>query len=98
MPKYTCGMGDPLDMLAEECAEVIQAYMKHRRFVNTDAYRNPFTGETPLERMRQEVGDVLACIELLIDFGVFTRAELHIARRKKYERLEELFGYKGQRP
>lgn len=56
-------MGDPLDMLVEECSEVIKAVMKARRFGFTGA--PGYTGIKPFEEIVKEVGDVLACIDLL---------------------------------
>ena len=66
-----------LDLLQEECAEVVQAVSKCRRF--------------GLEEKRadliQELGDVTLLIELLKAHGLYTDAELHAAEVKKSNKL-----------
>lgn len=91
-PKYDCEMGDPLDMLAEECAEVIQAIMKARRFSLDGA--PSYTGIRPREEIVKEIGDVLACIELLMaGYGtvLLNGAELDAAKNAKLAKISEYF-------
>lgn len=63
MTKYNCSAGNVIDMLTEECAEVIQACMKANRFGLDGA--PGYTGIKPREEINKELGDVLACIELI---------------------------------
>ena len=92
MPKYDCDMGDPLDMLVEECAEVIQAAMKARRFGLNGA--PGYAGIKPREEIVKEIGDVLACIELM-QFGVGSvflyASELEEAKQAKLAKIREYF-------
>jgi hypothetical protein len=90
MSKYSCSPGDPLDMLAEECAELIQALMKFRRFGADGA--PGYTGMTPREEIRREVGDVLCSIDRLIVSGFMSKGEAILACANKHERIKELFG------
>jgi len=66
-----------LDLLQEECAEVVQAVSKCRRF--------------GLEEKRldlvQEIGDVTLLIELLKAHGLYTDEELRKAERIKSNKL-----------
>lgn len=88
--KYNCHPGEPLDMLAEECAELIQAIMKHRRFGPSGA--PGYTGTKPTEDIKREVGDVLCSIERLIESRFMSEDEALFARGQKRARLYELFG------
>ena len=97
MPKYSCGPGDPIDMLVEECAEVIMAVQKGRRFgfdgtkewLDQDPSR-----KTPRNRLIQEIGDIIAVLKVIVDFGILgiTTEEIDTAIECKQARLNELFG------
>ena len=90
MPKYDCEMGDPLIMLAEECAEVIQAVMKAKRFGLTGA--PGYTGMIPREEILKEVGDVLACVALVRDkYDFLFPYELEIATEEKLDKIRQYF-------
>lgn len=94
MPKYSVPMGDPLDMLVEECAEVIQEMMKVRRFGMEGTREWAMAGnDPPRKRLIQEIGDVMTVIDVLLAQGVITIEELTAARTKKSHRLTELFGF-----
>ncbi|MGR3177280.1 MAG: MazG nucleotide pyrophosphohydrolase domain-containing protein [Candidatus Anammoxibacter sp.] len=56
-----------LDLLAEECAEVIQAIMKAKRFGLYDKFEGYNKGRSNENAILREIGDVLAIIDLLID-------------------------------
>ena len=90
MSKYNCSPGEPLDVLAEECAELIQAIMKLYRFGPNGA--PGYSGEKPREEIKREVGDVLAAIDRLIQSGFMNRGEALSACAAKHDRIEELFG------
>ena len=66
-----------LDLLQEECAEVVQAVSKCRRF-GLDEKR---------ENLIQEIGDVTLLIGLLKAHGLYTDAELHKAETIKANKL-----------
>jgi len=76
-----------LDILQEECAEVIQNVSKCRRFGLDNVYLNG-TG-TQRENLAKEIGDVLAMIELLQEHGVVSEEELQLARRNKFNKLKQ---------
>ena len=76
-----------LGILQEECAEVVQAISKCRRFGMENTYSKG-TG-TQREHLIQELGDVTLLIELLKSYGVYTDAELHEAQLKKSQKLVE---------
>jgi NTP pyrophosphatase (non-canonical NTP hydrolase) len=74
-----------LDILQEECAEVIQAISKCRRFGMENVY---LKGDgTQREQLVQELGDVTLLIELLKSHNLFTQSELHAAELKKSQKL-----------
>ena len=76
-----------LDILQEECAEVIQNISKCRRFGLDNQYLNG-TG-TQRENLVKEIGDVVAMIDLLKDHGVVTELELTIAKQNKFNKLRK---------
>jgi NTP pyrophosphatase (non-canonical NTP hydrolase) len=75
-----------LDILQEECAEVIQAISKCRRFGMENEYKE---GGTQREHLIQELGDVTLLVELLKAHRVFTDKELHQAQVKKSQKLTQ---------
>ena len=75
-----------LDILQEECAEVIQAISKCRRFGMENVYKD---GGTQREHLIQELGDVTLLIELLKVHQVYTDKELHAAQVTKSQKLVE---------
>ena len=74
-----------LDILQEECAEVIQAISKCRRFGIDE--QNLKTGRTQREELVQELGDVTLLIELLQAHHLFIEGELHSAKLNKATKL-----------
>jgi len=66
-----------LDLLQEECGEVIQMVSKARRF-GLDEKR---------EDLIKELGDVSLLIELLHAYQLFTHHELNQAKLKKSKKL-----------
>lgn len=66
-----------LDLLQEECGEVVQMVSKARRF-GLDEKR---------EDLVKEIGDVALLIELLHAHGLFTNAELNQAKINKSQKL-----------
>jgi NTP pyrophosphatase (non-canonical NTP hydrolase) len=73
-----------LDLLQEECAEVIQAISKARRFGMENVYKD---GGTQQEHLIQELGDVTLLIELLHAHQLYTVEELRAAQLRKSQKL-----------
>jgi NTP pyrophosphatase (non-canonical NTP hydrolase) len=74
-----------LDILQEECAEVIQAISKVRRFGMENVYIKE--EGTQREHLVQELGDISLLIELLHAHQLFTQEELTAAQRRKSQKL-----------
>lgn len=74
-----------LDILQEECAEVIQNVSKCRRFGLDNEYLKG--SGTQREQLAKEIGDVLAMIDLLKERGVVDQTELDLAKRNKFVKL-----------
>ena len=75
-----------LDILQEECAEVIVAISKIRRFGIDNSYKD---GGTQREHLVQELGDVTLLVELLQAHGVYKEQELINAQRRKAVKLTQ---------
>lgn len=76
-----------LDILQEECAEVIQAVSKVRRFGIDNT--KPNTEHTNREHLEEEIGDLLAMVDILLINNVVNWANLHAAKRAKIEKLKK---------
>ena len=75
-----------LDILQEECAEVIQSISKCRRFGMENVY---LKGEgTQRDQLVTELGDILAMIDLLTEHADITTEELELAKRNKFVKLQ----------
>lgn len=81
-----------LVILGEECAEVIQDAAKALRF-GLDEGRD--IEVTNAERLKTEVNQLLAVIEMLDEEGVDLRDDF-IVQRKKREKVEEYLEYSKQ--
>jgi NTP pyrophosphatase (non-canonical NTP hydrolase) len=68
-----------LDLLQEECGEVVQMVSKARRFGL----------EEKREDLVKEIGDVSLLIELLHAYELFTEAELQQAKLNKSKKLAQ---------
>jgi NTP pyrophosphatase (non-canonical NTP hydrolase) len=66
-----------LDILQEECAEVVQAVSKCRRFGLTENR----------DKLVQELADVSLLIELLHAYQLYTHTELHLGKNLKAQKL-----------
>jgi NTP pyrophosphatase (non-canonical NTP hydrolase) len=75
-----------LDILQEECGEVVVAISKVRRFGIDNSYKD---GGTQREHLIQELGDVTLLIDLLMAYNVFTEQELHDAKIRKSIKLKQ---------
>ena len=76
-----------MDILQEEAAEVIQAVSKIRRFGWES--KHPTSAQTNLEHLEEELGDVLAMIDILMVNNVVSWSNLHAAKRAKIEKLKK---------
>ena len=76
-----------MDIAQEECAEVIQAISKIRRFGMDNA--KPGTTYTNREHFEEELGDVLAMVDILLINNVVSWGNLHKAKRAKIEKLKK---------
>ena len=76
-----------MDILQEECAEVIQAVSKISRF----GMDNHKFGEvqTNLEHLEEELGDVLAMIDILLEQGIVKSKNLDEAKQNKKYKLKK---------
>lgn len=76
---------DTLDILQEEAAEIIQVASKMKRFGVDMAWGD---GPSNRQKLDQEVGDLLALIDLLIDQGILDKELLDAAKVRKIEKLK----------
>jgi NTP pyrophosphatase (non-canonical NTP hydrolase) len=76
-----------MDILQEEAAEVIQAVSKIRRFGIDNS--KPGTEYTNRAHLEEELGDMLAMIDILMINDVVSWGNLHKAKRAKIEKLKK---------
>jgi NTP pyrophosphatase (non-canonical NTP hydrolase) len=75
-------------ILSEECAEVAKEVSKIMRF-GPDQVK-PGTDKTNIQVLEEELGDLLAMIELLVDKDVgVTNAGLELAKKAKFKKLKQ---------
>jgi NTP pyrophosphatase (non-canonical NTP hydrolase) len=75
-------------ILSEECAEVAKEVSKIMRF-GPDQIK-PGKNKTNIAVLEEELGDLLAMIELLVDKEVGVTAEgLALAKKAKFEKLKK---------
>ena len=76
-----------MDILQEECAEVIQAVSKIRRFgIEGKHPDKPYNNR---EHLEEELGDMLAMIDILMVNDIVSWGNLHQAKRAKIEKLKK---------
>jgi len=75
--KRICKVNEILDLLQEECGEVVQIVSKCRRFGL----------EEKRENLVQEIADVMLLVELLKANELFTDKEIHTAQLAKAQKL-----------
>jgi NTP pyrophosphatase (non-canonical NTP hydrolase) len=76
-----------MDILQEECAEVIQAVSKISRF-GIDNFK-PGKPKTNREHLEEELGDMLAMIDIMLELSVISLDNLEIAKKAKVEKLKK---------
>ena len=75
-------------ILSEECAEVAKEVSKIMRF-GPDQIK-PGKDKTNIQVLEEELGDLLAMIELLTDKDIgVTTAGLELAKKAKFEKLKK---------
>ncbi len=75
-----------MNILSEECAEVIQAISKCHRFGLDNLKPGKFL--TNAQHLEVEIGDLLAMIDLLECKGIITKTGLDKAKQRKIEKLK----------
>jgi len=75
-----------MDILQEECAEVIQAVSKISRF-GLDNLK-PGKPKTNREHLEEELGDLYAMIEILQELDVVSWTNIEAAAKAKREKLK----------
>ncbi len=78
-----------LELLAEECAEVIQAKSKLIRF-GLD-HINPIKGYNAIHDLENEIGDLQAIIQILIDNNTVSEWNINQAKQNKFLRLTQWY-------
>jgi NTP pyrophosphatase (non-canonical NTP hydrolase) len=78
---------ETMDILQEECAEVIQAVSKISRF----GLDNPKPGKpkTNREHLEEELGDLLAMVDILHEMDIVSWTNLDAAKAAKIEKLKK---------
>ena len=76
-----------MDILQEECAEVIQAVSKISRF-GIDNFK-PGKPKTNREHLEEELGDMLAMIDIMLEKNVISLEHLEVAKAAKIEKLKQ---------
>ena len=80
-------IAEALGILQEECAEVIVEVSKIRRF-GLDSV-NLKSGVSHALMLAEEVGDVLAMIDILLEQGVLQQSVLDAAKQNKKDKLKK---------
>lgn len=78
---------EALGILQEECGEVVVAVSKINRF--GAATERMDTGKTNLQQLEQELGDVLAMIDILHEMDLVSYNNLEAAAMAKKEKLKK---------
>lgn len=75
-----------MDILQEECAEVIQAVSKIRRFGIDNV--KPGKPKTNREHLEEELGDLYAMIDILQELDIVSWTNIERAAEAKREKLK----------
>jgi NTP pyrophosphatase (non-canonical NTP hydrolase) len=76
-----------LDITQEECAEVVVAVSKISRFGIDNV--KPGKPKTNREHLEEEVGDLLAMVDLMIEHKVIDVNSVNLARAAKKDKLKQ---------
>jgi NTP pyrophosphatase (non-canonical NTP hydrolase) len=80
-------VSERLLVLIEECAEVQQAVSKIFRFGTESKYPDE-NSPSNIDTLEQEIGDVLAMINSLVDLGFISQVNLYNASKRKTEKMK----------
>jgi len=80
-------VNEALDLLQEECAEVIQARSKVRRFGSDFRGRGGKADYTAHEELQREIYDVLILIDFLVEHGYVDKDYTGYYETEKMEKL-----------
>lgn len=82
---------DNLDMLVEECSELIQAISKYKRSKGI-GFKTPITTDDSVINLNEEIADVLSCIkyQMLLTEGINLSDIEKISKLKTDRFLERL--------
>jgi len=76
-----------MNILSEECAEVIQAISKCHRF-GIDNIK-PGKPKTNREHLEEELGDLLAMVDIMLEKNLIKQDSLNIAKTNKIQKLKQ---------
>jgi len=76
-----------MGILQEECAEVIQAVSKVNRFGLDN--RKPGTSYTNRQHLEEELGDLVAMINIMVDAKLVDEKSIEAAAHAKVEKLNK---------
>lgn len=87
-----------LEILAEECGELVQEKSKIFRFgIKKESHH--VQSKTHLECLEQEIGDLLCIVELLVDSGIgLTKEGITAAMDRKKEKVPLWMTHKKPKP
>jgi NTP pyrophosphatase (non-canonical NTP hydrolase) len=77
-----------MDILQEECAEVIQAVSKIRRFGIDNHKPGRMNPKTNREHLEEELGDLYAMIDILQELDIVSWTNIEQAAEAKREKLK----------
>ena len=80
-------INEVMNILSEECAEVIQAVSKINRF-GMDNYK-PGKPKTTRQHLEEELGDLMAMIDILQEMDVVSYTNIEKAAEAKHEKLKK---------
>jgi NTP pyrophosphatase (non-canonical NTP hydrolase) len=81
-------LGEIMDITQEECAEVIQAISKIRRFGLTSVHN----GESNQAHLEEEIGDLVCMIDLMIEHNMIDKISVVEASKRKRAKLAQWSG------
>jgi NTP pyrophosphatase (non-canonical NTP hydrolase) len=76
-----------MDILQEECAEVIQAVSKISRF-GLDNYK-PGKPKTNRQHLEEDLGDLMAMVHILQELDIVSWTNIEAAQEAKFEKLKK---------
>jgi NTP pyrophosphatase (non-canonical NTP hydrolase) len=81
-------LDEVLRILQEECAEVTQAVSKVFRFGSNRCHPD-MNSPTNKERLEEEIGDLLAMVDILVEQCYLSDSNVNEARKYKKEKLKK---------